>query len=86
MFVYSLYTNLNHVVQRFLIAQAETFPDVQHVNLTARHHNANQGVISRAQTLQRDVRIKKQTFQQCTFTPLGFIAGNVIVASTFIDL
>lgn len=49
-----VYMHLNHVVQRFLIAQSEALSDVQHVNLRAEDHDADQSVISCAQTLQTD--------------------------------
>lgn len=49
-----VYMHLNHVVQRFLIAQSEALSDVQHVNLRAADHDADQSVISCAQTLQTD--------------------------------
>lgn len=45
-------THLYHVVERFLILGPEHLPDVQHVDLAARHHDADQRVVSRAQTLQ----------------------------------
>lgn len=47
-------SHLNHIVQRFLIAQSEALSDVQHVSFRAGDHNADQSVISCAQALQTD--------------------------------
>ncbi len=76
--------HLNHVVQRFLIAQSEALSDVQHVNLRAEDHDADQSVISRAQTLQTD-----EENDNCidisleNFTPFQFILTG---KTTFMDL
>lgn len=70
-----VYRHLNHVVQRLLIAQSEALSDVQHVNLSTGDHNADQCVVSCAQTLQTDGQTKGLTknLENCTFTPLEFI-------------
>lgn len=50
--------NLDHVVQRLLIAQTEAFPDVQHVYFSTGHHDPDQRVISCAQTLEKNKKHK----------------------------
>lgn len=56
-----MFRHLNHVVQRLLIAQSEALSDVQHVNLSTGDHNADQSVVSCAQTLQTDGQTKGLT-------------------------
>ncbi len=77
--------HLNHVVQRFLIAQSEALSDVQHVNLRAEDHDADQSVISRAQTLQTDGKMTMHWHKpwELQFHSFQFIlTGN----TTFMDL
>lgn len=46
-------TYLYHVVERFLVLGPEHLPDVQHVDLAAGHHDADQRIVSCAQPLQQ---------------------------------
>lgn len=48
----SWFTNLDHVIKRFLISQTETLSDVQHVYLSAGNHDADKGVVSCSKTLE----------------------------------
>lgn len=45
-------TDLDHVMQWFLIFQTETFPDVQHVYLRAGNHDPDKCVVSCPKTLE----------------------------------
>lgn len=45
-------SDLDHVVERLLVLETETLPDVQHVDFRARNHEPDQSVVRCAKTLK----------------------------------